>query len=306
MRLFVAVLSFSLFAVLLSAAEPTLAEKLKPIVDAHKGKVAIAVKNLATGEVYEHNPDEVMQTASLIKLAIMVEAYRQADEKTLDLTEMMTLAKDDKVPGAGILTDHFSDGAMLSIRDGLRLMIRYSDNTATNMVLDRVGIQNVNINTVKLGIPETRINSKVYKRSSSSVDLARSEKYQLGSTTAKETSKLLELIHTDKAASAESCKAMIAHLKANDDKELLVRYLPVGTVMAHKTGATNQVRNDAGIIYIPDATDADKKRKIPVIVVVLTNENEDQRWVLDNAGQVTIAKIGKAVYDYVQAKKKSL
>ena len=160
----------------------------------------------------------------------------------------------------------------------------------------------MNIHTVKLGIPETRINSKVYKRSSSSVDLARSEKYQLGSTTAKETSKLLELIHTEKAASAESCKAMIAHLKANDDKELLVRYLPKGTVMAHKTGATNQVRNDAGIAYIPDATDADKKRKIPVIVVVLTNENEDQRWVLDNAGQVTIAKIGKAVYDHVSMK----
>ena len=95
---------------------------------------------------------------------------------------------------------------------------------------------------------------------------------------------------------------MISHLKANDDKELLVRYLPTGTVMAHKTGATNQVRNDAGIIYIPD-TDADKKRKIPVIVVVLTNENEDQRWVLDNAGQVTIAKIGKAVYDHVSMKK---
>ncbi len=302
MRLFVTVLAFAIIAVPLSAEEPTLAEKLKPIIDTHKGKVAIAVKNLATGEVYEHNPDAVMQTASLIKLAVMVEAYRQADEKTLDLTKMMTLAKDDKVPGAGILTDHFSDGAMLSIRDGIRLMIRYSDNTATNMVLDRVGIKNVNINTVKLGIPETRINSKVYKRSSSSVDLPRSEKYQLGSTTAKETAKLLELIHTDKAASTESCKAMIAHLKANDDKELLVRYLPTGTVMAHKTGATNQVRNDAGIIYIPD-TDADKKRKIPVIVVVLTNENEDQRWVLDNAGQVTIAKIGTAVYDYVQAKK---
>ncbi len=302
MRLFVAVLAF-VITIPLSAAEPTLAEKLKPIIDAHKGKIAIAVKNLTTGEAYEHNPDDVMQTASLIKLAVMVEAYRQADEKTLDLTKMMTVLKDDKVPGAGILTDHFSDGTTLSIRDGIRLMIRYSDNTATNMVLDRVGIKSVNINTMKLGIPETRINSKVYKRSSSSVDMPRSEKYQLGSTTAKETLKLLELIHTEKAASVESCQAMIAHLKANDDKELLVRFLPEGTVIAHKTGATNQVRTDAGILYIPDTTDTAKKRKIPVIVVVLTNENEDQRWVLDNAAQLTIAKIGKAVYDHVHAKK---
>jgi len=302
MRLFVAVLAFAI-AVPLSAAEPTLAEKLKPIIDAHKGKIAIAVKNLTTGEAFEHNPDEVMQTASLIKLAVMVEAYRQADEKTIDLTKMMTLAKDDKVPGAGILTDHFSDGATLSIRDGIRLMIRYSDNTATNMVLDRIGIKNVNSNTVKLGIPETRVNSKVYKRSSSTVDVARSEKYQLGSTTAKETLKLFELIHTEKAASVESCKAMIAHLKANDDKELLVRYLPENTVMAHKSGATNQVRTDAGILYIPDTTDTAKKRKTPVIVVVLTNENEDQRWILDNAAQLTIAKIGKVVYDHVPTKK---
>ncbi len=302
MRLFVAVLALAI-AVPLPAAEPTLAEKLKPIIAAHKGKIAIAVKNLTTGETYEHNPDDVMQTASLIKLAVMVEAYRQADEKILDLTKMMTLAKDDKVPGSGILTDHLTEGATLSIRDGIRLMIRYSDNTATNMLLDRIGIKNVNSNTVKLGIPETRVNSKVYKRSSSSVDMARSEKYQLGSTTAKETLKLLELIHTEKAASVESCKAMIAHLKANDDKELLLRYLPEGTVMAHKTGATKQVRTDAGILSVPDTTDAAKKRKIPVIVVVLTNENEDERWVLDNAAQVTISKIGQAVYEHVHVKK---
>lgn len=290
-----------------SAADPTLESRIKPIANAHKGKVAVAVKHLATGEAYTLNADEVMQTASLIKLAIMVEAYRQADDQKLDLTKTLTLTKDDKVPGSGVLTDHFSDGAAFSLRDAVRLMIVFSDNTATNLVLDQVGIKSVNETTKALGVPETRINSKVYKRSSSSVDLARSEKYQLGSTSANETVKLLELIHTGKAASAEACKTMLGHLEKNDDKELLVRFLPPGTKVEHKTGATNRVRTDAGIFHIPDPTHTPKekeaKRTVPVAVCVLTNENEDQRWVLDNAAQLTIANIGKAVYDHYAGKK---
>jgi beta-lactamase class A len=174
-------------------------------------------------------------------------------------------------------------------------------------VLDQIGIRSVNDTTKALGLPETRVNSKVGKRSTSTVDPARSEKYQLGSTSANETIKLLELIHTEKAATAESCKAMLGHLKANDDKEQLVRFLPPGTVVAHKTGATNQVRTDAGIMYIPDPTHTPKekeaKRTIPVAVCVLTNGNEDVRWVRDNAAQVTIADIGKAVYDHYAGKK---
>jgi beta-lactamase class A len=303
----ISILLVSLCALPALCAEPTLEQRIKPHIDGHKGKVAVAVKNLATGESYSRNADEVMQTASLIKLAIMVEAYRQADEKKVDLSKTLTLTKDDKVPGSGVLTEHFSDGATFTLRDAVRLMIVFSDNTATNMVLDQVGIKSVNETTKALGIPETRINSKVYKRSSSSVDLARSEKYQLGSTSANETLKLLELIHTGKAASAEACQTMLGHLEKNDDKELLVRFLPPGTKAAHKTGATNRVRTDAGILYVPDPTHTPKekeaKRTIPVAVCVLTNENEDQRWVLDNAAQLTIASIGKAVYDHYAGKK---
>jgi hypothetical protein len=140
------------------------------------------------------------------------------------------------------------------------------------------------------------------------VDTERTKKYSLGSTSANETLKLLELIHTDKAASPESCKAMLGHLKANDDKEMLVRHLPPGTVVAHKTGATNKVRTDAGIIFVPDPTHTPKekeaRRTIPIAVCVLTNENEDVRWVLDNAAQVTIADIGKAVFDHYAGGKK--
>ena len=282
------------------AAEPTLESRVKPIAEKHKGKVAVAVKNLATGDGYALNADEVMQTASLIKIAVMVEAYRQADDKKVDLGKTLTLTKDDKVPGAGVLTSHFSDGATFPLRDAVRLMIVFSDNTATNMVLDQVGIKSVNETTKGFGLAETRINAKVYKGSTTSVDPERTKKYSLGSTTANETVRLLELIHTGKAASADASQAKLAHLKANDDKDLLVRSLPPGTAVAHKTGATNRVRTDAGIIGVPDP--ADRKRTIPVAVCVLTNENEDERWVRENAAQVTIGDIGRAVYDHYAGK----
>lgn len=299
MRLFVSVA----FVVILhsSALADGLGDAIKTIAEAHKGKVAVAVKNLATGEHFELNAGEPMQTASLIKLAVMMEAYRQADEKKTDLGKLVTLTKDDKVPGSGILTSHFSDGAMFPLRDAVRLMMVYSDNTATNLVLDQIGIKTVNATMASLGMPETRINAKVFKGSTTSVDPERTKKYSLGSITANDAVKLLELIHTDKAASPESCKAMLGHLKACDDKEKLPRSLPAGTVVAHKTGSTNQVRTDAGIIYIPDP--ADKKKTIPVAVCVLTNDNQDQRWAADNAGQVTIGKIGKEAYDFYSKQK---
>jgi beta-lactamase class A len=307
MRAVLTLVGVLVFTLPLTAADPTLEARLKPIADTHKGKIAVAVKNLATGEGYALNADEVMQTASLIKLAVMVEAYRQLDAKKVDFAKTLTLTKDDKVPGSGVLTDHFSDGATFPLKDAVRLMTVFSDNTATNMVLDQVGIQAVNDATAALGLPETRINAKVYKGSTTSIDPDRTKKYSLGSTSANETVKLLELIHTGKAASAESCKAMLAHLEKNDDKELLVRHLPPGTKVAHKTGATNKVRTDAGIFYIPDPADPEKdaaKRKaLPVAVCVLTNDNEDVRWVLDNAAQVVIADLGKAVYDHYAGKK---
>ncbi len=289
-----------LFAICISTPAADIGDSVKPFIDVHKGKVAVAVKNLATGEAWSHNADEVMQTASLIKIAIMVEAYRQADAKKLDLGKHVALAKDDKVQGSGILTSHFSDGASFPVRDAVRLMMVYSDNTATNLVLDQVGIKSVNETTAKLGMPETRINAKVFKGSTTSVDPERTKKYSLGSTTANEMLALLELIQTEKAASPESCKAMIGHMKAYTEKDTVMRFLPAGTVVAHKGGATNQVRTNAAIIYVPDA--ADKKKTVPVAVCVLTNENADQRWVIDNAGQVTVAKIGKAVYDHFSKK----
>src|SRR5262245_54758117 len=91
--------------------DSSLEARLAPLALAHQGKVAIAVKHLGTGETYVLNADEPMPTASLIKLPVMIEVYQQAAEGKVKLADRVTLHDADKVPGSGILTEHFSDGA---------------------------------------------------------------------------------------------------------------------------------------------------------------------------------------------------
>jgi beta-lactamase class A len=273
---------------------PTLEARIAPLAKAHKGKVAVAVKNLKTGEEFYLHADDAMPTASLIKLPVMVETYSQVSEGKVKLDKVLTLAKGDKVQGSGILTQHFSDGATFPLKDAVRLMIVFSDNTATNMVLDQIGLPSTNARMAKLGLKETRINAKVF-RADTRIDQERGKKYGLGSTTAREMVQLLGLIEQGKVVSPEVCQEMLKTLKACDDKEKMTRLLPAGTVVAHKTGSVNATKTDAGIIYTKSG---------PVALCVLTNENEDQRWVADNAAQVLIGKIAREVYDHFALDKK--
>jgi beta-lactamase class A len=286
MRL-LALASFAIMAQPASAAD--LEARISPLVKEHKGKVAVAVKNLKTGESFYLHADDAMPTASLIKLPIMVETYWQAKEEKVKLDTKLTLKKDDKVPGSGILTSHFSDGATFPLKDAVRLMIVFSDNTATNLVLDQIGIPSTNKRMAELGFKNTKINAKVFKGSTTSIDPEATKKYGLGSTSARDMVELLALIDAGKVVSPDACKEMLVHLKACEDKEKMTRLLPAGTVVAHKTGSVNSSKTDAGIIYLKSG---------PVALCVLTDENDDKRWVLDNAGQVLIAKIAKEAYDH--------
>jgi beta-lactamase class A len=273
--------------------EPTLADRLAPLAKAHKGTVAIAVKNLATGETFYLNADTPQPTASLIKLPVMIEIYHQATEGKIKLTDKVTLHDSDKVPGSGILTPHLSEGTTFSLRDAVRLMIVFSDNTATNLVLDRIGIPATNKRMEGWGFPNTKIHAKSFRADTTSIDPARSKKYGLGSTTAREMVGLLEKLHSGKAASALATTAMLDHLKNCDDKNKLTRFLPEGTVVAHKTGSVRNARTDAGILYLKGG---------PVAVCVLTADNEDTRWSPDNAGNLLCARVGQEILAYYAAK----
>ncbi|MGV3721124.1 MAG: serine hydrolase [Actinomycetota bacterium] len=267
-----------------SARADGLSERLMLLIQAHKGKVAVAVKHLDTGEEFYLHADDVMPTASLIKTAVMVETYRQAGEKRVDLEEKLTLRAEDRVPGSGILTQ-LSPGLSLSLRDAVRLMMALSDNTATNLVLDKIGLPATAATMEKLGYPETKIHSKVFKRDSS-VFPERSKQFGLGSTTARESIRLLEAIHKKQLVSPEACEAMLGHLRACQDADKFPRFLPAGVRVAFKSGSVNASRTAAGILYTSSG---------PVAVCVLTNENEDQRWVPDNAGDKLCAEVAREV-----------
>jgi len=270
-----------------------LAERLEPLIKAHKGKVGVALKNLETGETYAYNADEPMPTASLIKFPVMIEAYRQAAEGKIDLNAPVTLHEADKVPGSGILTEHFSEGARFPLRDAIRLMITYSDNTATNLVLDAIGIGSTAATMETLGYPNTKIHSKVYRRDTS-VFLERSKQFGLGSTTAHEMVRLFEDLHAKRLVDEKSCDAMREHLLTCDDKAKFPRFLPPGTKIAFKTGSVDQSRTCAGIIECEEG---------PIALCVLTSENEDESWTDDNAGNLLCARIAREVYDHFTPKK---
>ena len=265
-----------------------LASDLTSMIEAHPGEVGVYIRHLETGAQFAWRADTVQPTASLIKLPVMVTAYRIADRGELDLTKQITLTEADKVPGSGILTDHFTPGLTMSVRDTIRLMIRYSDNTATNLVVDQVGLPTTASTMETLGFPHTRLNSKVY-RGDTSISPEQSRLYGLGSTTAREMAELLEQIHKGTAAAENSCKAMIEHLLACDDKDMLVRELPKETKVAHKSGAVSTSRCDAGIVFGP---------KGPFVICVLTTENKDRSWNDDNAAQVLIGRIARTAFDH--------
>jgi beta-lactamase class A len=264
---------------------------LMPLVRAHKGEVALDVKNLKTGESFVYRQDEPMPTASLIKFPVMVEAYRQAAEKQIDLDAKITLKKEDKVPGSGILTYDFSDGSTLAVRDAVRLMIKFSDNTATNLVLDQIGIPSTARTMEAMGYPNTKIHSKSFRRDLS-VFPERSQRYGLGSTTASEMVRLLEALHKRELVSREASEAMLAHLKTCDDKDKFPRFLPHGTSIAFKTGSVDEIRTAAGII---------ETKAGPIALCVLSEKNEDKRYHPDNAGNRLCAEVAREVFQYFEA-----
>jgi beta-lactamase class A len=262
--------------------------QISALVRAHKGKAAVYVKNLRTGEEFYLNENEAMPTASLIKLPVMIEVYQQVAEGKIKLTDPITLRKEDKVPGSGVLTDLFTDGLTFPLKDAVRLMMDVSDNTATNLVLDRIGLRSTSRRMEAWGYPNTRIHAKSFRRDTS-IDPERSKRFGLGSTTAKEMGQLLERLHDGKLVSPAACQEMIAILKRCDDRDKFPRFLPAEVAVAHKTGWVSDASTDAGILYW---------KRGPVVLCVLTSNNEDKRWSVDNAGHLLCARIAKVAYDY--------
>ncbi len=260
---------------------------LQPLIKDYKGDVTIAAYHFESDTSWAHRGSEPMATASLIKLPVMVEAYRQVDAGKVDLEKRITLQKEDMVQGSGILTSHFSPGTELSLRDAIRLMIVYSDNTATNLVIDAIGLPSTTKTMKELGFPDTQLHAKVF-RGDTSIAPERSKKFGLGSTTSTDMVNLLVKLKRGELAGPKSTEAMLDHLLNCDDKSRFPLLLPSGVKVAHKTGSVTRVRTDAGLIMSKDCT---------IALCVLTDNNADTRWTDDNAGNRLCAEVAKAAYE---------
>ena len=222
-----------------------LTEKLDSLVQQHAGQVGMAVKHLTSGYHFEYRATEPMPTASLIKFPLLIAAYQAIEAGEIGLQDPITLHESDKVPGSGILTAHFSEGVTLPLGDVMRLMMVYSDNTATNLVIDHVGLAATSQLMEQLGCPETKLHSQTYRRDTSLFP-DRSQRFGLGSTTAAEMVKLLELLQQGRLVSPAASESIRQTMLACDDDTKLARYLPAGVKVANKSGAVSALRTRCG------------------------------------------------------------
>ena len=255
---------------------------LDAIAAAHHGVLGYSVLNLDTGERLSLRGDETFPTASLIKVPILVTLYDLAEKKDLSLDDPLTVLKIDQVPGSGVL-QFMHPGMELSVHDAASLMIILSDNTATNLILDKIAIRRVWEKMEALGLPHTKVFAKVYLRLAS-VAMDSSVKYGLGVSTPNEMARLFALLADGKAVSPAADSAMLEILRNNADGESMQRTVE-GVSAPHKTGATDSVRTECALFRLQSR----------VVACGFTKENTDIRWVVDNEAQVSLGKIGAAV-----------
>src|ERR1700731_5481799 len=182
----------------------SLADQVKAIAAEHHGDVALFAENLKTHETVAISPDTPVQTASVIKLAILYEALEQVRSGKAHFEDKITLTKTDQVPGSGVLL-FFDAPLSLTLKDVLTMMIVMSDNSATNLVIDHLGIENIDARIAKLGLKDTYLYKKVFMPApAGTVMPADQKKFGLGKTTAREMAMVMTKIESCEFAEPDS------------------------------------------------------------------------------------------------------
>jgi beta-lactamase class A len=284
-----------------SHSDQALEAELQKIAAAHHGTVTLFARNLKTGQTAALKPDELVKTASVIKLGILLDAAEQIRGGRAKLEEKLVLLRSNQVEGSGVL-GLMDTPLELTLRDTLTLMVVLSDNTATNMAIDRLGLQHINATMASAGLKDTYLYKKVYVPASGPMP-ADQPKFGLGKTTAREMASLMTDLaecrlandgHGPQPGDGPICGAMLHMLRSQQDRDSLPRYLETldtgehGSAIGNKTGALDAVRNDVALI----AT-----RNGPVVIAAFTQENADQRWTGDNEAEQTLGKLAKAIVD---------
>ncbi len=260
-----------------------------------QGATYVYAKNLDTGAAYGLGENERVSTASTIKLPIMVGVFQAVEDGRVKWIEQLTLHDSDKVSGSGVLRE-FSDGARIAIPDLVHLMIVVSDNTATNLLLDRFGGDAVNAAIEKLGLKDTRLLRKIrgdgtqLKAASgytAAGNVPENRRFGIGVSTPREMVMLLERLDRGEVVSAAASKGMIAVLKRQQDNTGIRRHVS-DIPVANKTGALDHLRSDVGIVY-------STRGRIAMAITVTDLPVAD--YSPDNPGSLLIADLARILID---------
>jgi beta-lactamase class A len=292
-------------------ADTALEARLREIAKEHHGRVALYATQLKPGRVAALDADTVVQTASVIKLTILFEAMEQVREGKAHWDDKITLQPGDAVSGSGILL--FLDAPQtLTLKDVLTLMIVMSDNTATNLAIDRIGLDAVNARAEWMGLKDTHLYKKIGKPATGPMPDDQA-KYGLGKSTPREMARVMErigLCELEKQGELDGpgesvagplsekdaaiCGVAMKMLRNQFYRDTIPRYLEkldateTGSGIASKTGSLNAVRADVAIVA---------GKTGPMVISIFTYENADTGWTAENEGEVTIAKLARAVVE---------
>ena len=280
-------------------------DRVGAVVNAFRGQMGVAAIDLRTGETIAVDADSRFPTASTIKTAVMIEAWQQTADGRLSMDTALTLENAEKVAGAGVLRGMHA-GLTLTVADLIHLMIVLSDNTATNMLIGRLGTIRVNERLDAYGLKDTRLFRPTFRDGHPDVLPELEREYGLGMTTPREMARLMAIIAEGKAVNREASDAMLATLRRQQDRAMIPRLIPADDriQIGNKTGTDEEkhplkdgvkrhVRADAAIVTGPDFS---------YVIAIYARQVEDTRWGVDNDALTTGAAVSKLIYDYFSRK----
>jgi beta-lactamase class A len=238
------------------------------------GVLGIAIVDLTDSHQYFLHADEVYPQASSIKIAVLAELYRQAQQGKLKLTDSYTVTASDLVPDSDIMGGLTPGVTKLTLRDLATMMVAVSDNSATNVLIDRVGMDNVNSLMTSLGLQHTLLRRKM-------MDLKAAGEGRENVSTPREMATLLEQLYRGKVLNKEMTDDFFKVLSTHKDS-WIPRYLPEGLKMANKPGSLEGVRNDSGVIFLEHR---------PYIICVMTTYLRHE-----SDGEDAIARVSQSAY----------
>jgi len=254
-----------------------LGAEIEKIAGSHDGVMGVAIKDLTTGEEILINDQLTFPTGSSIKIPILIELHKQAAEGKYKLTDLRWVERQDKVGGSGVIVNFGDHTSQLSLSDLATLMIALSDNTATNMLIDQVGMANVNRMLDELGLKQIRLRRKM-------IDQAASARGDENTATPREAMALMEKLYRGQVVNRQLSDDALKILKIRKNSPI-PRLLPDSVEIANKPGNIEGVACDWAVVYVPNR---------PYAIAVMTNYNGPNSEAADDA----IAKVSKLAYDY--------